>query len=195
MRAVNKLKTCTGPLVTCLVMLFWTAGVAVAGESGSSWRPTYDLIMRYLNFGILAFLIFKFAREPLKLFLLGKKEEIASEINTAEKALEEATAHQQEIVQQVAARKEKFEDMRARIIRQGENEKRKIIENARSESQIMLESAKDKIKGRIRQAQYKLRGEMVDNAISMAMKRLPEQITPADNQKLLDQYIEVAGKS
>lgn len=195
MRAVNKMKSYAGPAVACAVVFLCTTGVAIAGESASSWRPTYDLAMRWLNFGILAFLIVKFSREPLKLFLMGKKEEIAAEINAAEKALEKTTAQQQQTLQAVADRKEKFEEIKARIIRQGEREKNEIIDNARSESHIMLKASKNKIQGRIRQAKSKLREEMVDTAITLAMTRLPEQLTPVDNQKLLDQYIEATTKT
>lgn len=190
MRVVSKTKIYAGPAMA--ILLFLAAGTAMAAESASSWRPTYDLAMRWLNFGILAFLIVKFSREPLKLFLLGKKEDIAKEINAAEKALEKTTAQQQETLQAVANRKAKFEKLKQRIIRQGEREKQKIIDDARSESHVMLESAKSKVQDQIRQAKSKLREEMVDTAITLAIDRLPEQITPDDNQQLLDRYIEAA---
>ena len=59
----------------------------------------------------------------------------------------------------------------------------------------MLEGAKEKIEGQIRQAQSRIKGEMVDTAIDLAIRRLGEEITAEDNQRLLEQYLEAAGKS
>ena len=41
----------------------------LAAESGGTWRSTYDLIMRWANFLILAFIIFKFGKKPLINFM------------------------------------------------------------------------------------------------------------------------------
>ena len=51
----------------------------------------------------------------------------------------------------------------------------------------MLEEAKRKIDDQILQAHKAFRAEMVDMAVSLAVKRLPAEITSADNQKFIDQ--------
>ncbi len=39
---------------------------AMAAEASGDWRSTYDTVMMWINFGILAFVIVKFGREPMK---------------------------------------------------------------------------------------------------------------------------------
>ena len=51
----------------------------------------------------------------------------------------------------------------------------------------MLKEAKRKIDDQILQAHKAIRAEMVDMAISLAVKKLPAEITSADNQKFIDQ--------
>ena len=69
-------------LIILTALFFLSAGAVevLAAEGGGGWRPTYDIIMRWVNFGILAFIFFKFARRPLKNFLSDKKNEISLQI-------------------------------------------------------------------------------------------------------------------
>ena len=59
----------------------------------------------------------------------------------------------------------------------------------------MLESAKQKIESRIADAREVLKAELVDDAIALAMKKLPEIITDQDNQKFIDAFIKSAASN
>ena len=171
-----------------LVLLIPAA--AAAGQEPAGWRPTYDLIMRWVNFLILAFVIVKFSRAPLKNFFKQKEIEVSSEIETMEAEKKAAEARIAEAREAIEHRKERFEQIRERMIRHGKRRKEEIIEGARRESRLMIEAARHKVEGHIRQAHEKLRGEMVDLAIDTAMKRLPAQMEEADSRNLLNQYFE-----
>ena len=56
----------------------------LAAENANDWRPTYDMVMMWVNFLIFATLIVKLARNPLKSFFRDQKEEIAREIRRVE---------------------------------------------------------------------------------------------------------------
>ena len=75
--------------LTCLIMLHLSAFDVLAAENSGGWRPIFDLAMRWINFLILAFLIIKFSRVPIKKFLAGKKQDIADEIGGLEAEKEE----------------------------------------------------------------------------------------------------------
>ncbi len=172
-----------------LVVLLPLAAAA-AGQEAAGWRPTYDLIMKWVNFLILVFVIVKFARVPLRNFFKQKEVEVSSEIEAMEaekKAAEEKIAEARRAIEH---RQERFEEIKARMLRQGKRRKQYIIEGARRESRLMIEAARHKVEGQIRQAHEKLREEMVDLAIDLAMKRLPEVMQESDNQKLLSRYLE-----
>ena len=79
-------------LIILTVLFFLLAGAVevLAAEGGGGWRPTYDIIMKWVNFGILAFIFFKFARRPLKNFLSDKKNEISLQIKKLEDELHTA---------------------------------------------------------------------------------------------------------
>jgi len=187
-------KACKAKRLTCcisaaLVLVILLAPGALAADPSGDWRPTYDLIMRWLNFVILALVLIKFARRPLIDFMTGKKEEIAHNIKRMEKEKEQAALKVAEVHKKLADSSIRFENLKERIIRQGEKRKQAIIAEAHRESEILLEGAKRKIDSQVLQAESTLRSEMIDMAVNAAIERLPGQLTENDNKKLLDQFL------
>ena len=162
-----------------------------AGEAGG-WRSIYDEIMRWLNFSIFVLVIIKFARVPLVDFLKGRKEEVADEIKQVETQKQRAEEDVQGIVQQFEESSRHLEKIKTRILNQGERRKQQIITDARSESEMMLNASKINIKGQIANARDRLRFEIIDEAIDMALKKLPDEITDQDNAKIVNDYFQQA---
>ena len=163
------------------------ASTAAAAEG--DWRTTYDLVMRWVNFLILAAVIVKFARRPLKDFLSGRSQEISIQIQRLEdekKHQQQRLAEAQESLAQSAAR---FEELKGKIAQQGERAREQVLEQARLESRMLMDSARRKIDHRMRKAQEALRNEIIDAAFERALERLPHEIKEEDNQKLLQQYL------
>jgi len=187
------MKRLTG-LILCGVVaalcLHWLSAEALAADG--SWRPTYDLVMRWVNFLILAFLLVKFGRKPLMNFLKGQRFDLAREIDELQKQKTAAEDRLKEIQEELEQSNARFVELTERIIRDGERRKEALIEEARLESQIMLESAQQKIASRFIRARQRLRAELVDSAIEMALQRLPSLVNEADNQRLVQEYIEGA---
>jgi F-type H+-transporting ATPase subunit b len=162
---------------------------ALAADNSNQWRPTYDLIMRYLNFGILLFLLIKFGKKPLMNLLRQRKEELQKEINRAEEKKKEAKANVAKVHRQLDESAARLEEIKQKIIKQGEIKKQRIIENAQQESKILLQEANRRIDSQILNAKKRLQAQMIDEAMAIVFKKLPRQITEEDNQKFLDQYL------
>jgi len=179
-------------VVPAIVVLCLVTPHGVLAEDGTSggWRPTYDLVLRWINFAVLVFLILRYARKPLVNFFKEKSEDVKKEIRAVEREKEEILAKVDEILKARDQGQEKLEKLQARIIAQGKAKKERIIEGARKESKLMLESARRKIKSQMKAAQENIRAEIIDHAIDMALEKLPGVIDEQDNQKLYDQYLE-----
>ena len=165
---------------------------ALASETGGNWRATFDLVMIWLNFGIFAFLLVKYLKTPLINFLRGRQDELVREISRLEEQREQISLKINETQQLFEKNEAHYENIKANIITQGEEKKRAIIEDARQESRLMLEKANVRIENHILQAKHKFKSEMIDLAISLAIQRLPGEVTEADHQRLVERYIEHA---
>jgi len=162
---------------------------ALAAEEADNWRSIFDLVMRWANFAILAFILIKYAKTPLKTFLDEKRQEIAHQINKIEREKETAEQKIEETLKVLEDSKIRFAKLKQRIIEDGENKKEKIIEEARQESQILMESARKKIDNQFLEAQKALKSELVEMALNLAMEKLPAKITDEDNQKWANAFL------
>ena len=195
MSSPKKAAMICGYLAAFFLVLHILALEALAADSSGDWRTIFDLVMRWVNFLILAFLLIKFSRVPIKNFLAGKKEDIAREIEKLEADKDQLLQKIDQSRQQIENSKERLAQLKETIIAQGEKNKLKIIEDAERESKILLESAKQKIESRIADAHEVLKAELVDDAIALAMQKLPETITDQDNQKFVDAFLSSAASS
>jgi len=179
----------------CYLILAVVIGILLLGTEASAannsddWRPVFDLVMRWLNFGIIVFILVKYARTPIKDFLLSRREEVAREIEIVEEKKEAANKKIQDAVRMLDESEVRFARVKERIIQEGESKKQKLIEDAKQESKILLESTRKKIENQLLDAQRAFKSELVDTAISLAMKRLPDEITTEDDQNFTNQFL------
>jgi F-type H+-transporting ATPase subunit b len=189
---VKSLKKATqfcGHILTCFAMLHLSVFEVMAAEGSGDWRPLFDQVMRWFNFLLLAFLLIKFSRAPIKKFLEGQKQDIAEQINGLEAEKETLLGQIAESKRQLENSQKRLSELKKTIIAQGEKNRQKLIEDAQRESQMMLTSAKQKIDSRITEARQVLKSELVDSAFALAIKQLPEKITDEDNQKFIDVFM------
>ena len=179
-------------LIASLAILCGPVQVLAADTSGE-WRPTYDLIMMWFNFGILVFLLIKLTKAPIVKFFKGQKEEVERDLHEAEQkqqAAQAKVAKTQKLLDESDARLKKLKE---RILKQGEHKKQEFIANAMEESRTLLEEARKRVDNQIVIARNKFRSELIDAAIDVAMVKLPGQFTEEDDRKMIDQYIHKVG--
>jgi len=186
---------CWISLLAGVVVFTLSGGHGVAAEDAKTWRATYDLIMIWINFGILAFFIVKYARKPLMGFLEGESRKTAEEIQRIEDSNQQMERKFQETVGSLDSSRERLRLLQERILREGELRKREIIESARHESRLMLERARLKIDVQILEAHERLKHELVDRAVAAAMERLSAEITPEEQLRLVDRFVQKAGSA
>ena len=192
MKYVKKILLTGSWFLTCLIILHLSASEVLAADNPGGWRPIFDLVMRWVNFLILAFVLIKFSRAPIKKFLDGKKRDIADEIGGLEAEKEEMLRQIDDSKKQFENSRDRLSDLKKRIVAQGEKNRQMIIEAAEQESKILLQSAQQKVNSRIVEARQTLKSELVDAAIALATKLLPEKITEEDNQKFIDAFMSSA---
>lgn len=180
---------CLSFFIYPVLMILLTASTAFCGDEGGNWRPTYDLVMKWVNFGILVFVIVKYGKEPIMGFLRSQKEVVADEMGVLEKRKAEVSEEIKKTEEILEASDDHFSDLKDKITKQGERKKQEIIESARQQSTIMMEMAKKRIGNQIIQAKRDFKAELVNTAVDMAGKRLPDEITDKDNDQFVQDYL------
>jgi len=188
MKRINKIAWISLCATMCL-LIPGTDLLAAEAEAAGGWRETYDLVLKWVNFIILASLIIKFARTPLKDFLKGQREKFAADIRKKEKDKDTVTAEVEEIKTALKEGEARFKDLKDRIVEQGKKRKEQIVKGAKEQSRHMLVETQKRVEHQILEAKKRLKDELVDTAVEQALQRLPKEITSEYNQKFLGQFL------
>ena len=178
-----------------LFIILFAASIKIFGfelfeATGSKdWRYNYDIALRWLNFAILVYLLVKYGKNPLMSFLKGQKDELAEKIDQLEKEKELVKQKTEETKNNIKEGDAYILNIKEKIVAQGKKEKERIINEAQAQSELMLENAKRKIESYFHDAKKKIRYELIDEAISIASRQLPQEITSEDSQKYIDLYL------
>jgi F-type H+-transporting ATPase subunit b len=162
---------------------------ALASDSEGSWRGTYNVVMMWINFSIFAFLLVKFAKTPLMDFLRGRREELSREIKKIEDQRDEIRLKIRETHQLLEASDLRLEEIKQKILSEGAVKKQQLIDDARKEAQLLMQHIHIRIENQILEAKNRFKSELIDAAIASALDRLPQEMTPADEQKYIDLYL------
>jgi F-type H+-transporting ATPase subunit b len=176
-----------GAAVACVVLI---AVPCFAAEGGGIDRPTWNMIMRLVNFGILAFVIYKYGKDPLVKFLAGKRASVVLSLEELEKEKEYLNQQKAEQSALMAGIDEKIGSIKEYYHRLGQDEKQKIMERATISRDHMLEDAKLRADRELAKAKERFRAEVVGMALELAESRIRQNITVADERQLVREYID-----
>ena len=175
-------------LTVVAFLVVMVPGTALA--SSPEWRPTYDMVMKWVNFIIFVAVAVKYAHEPIRTFLKQQKADVITEMDKLDLEKQRVVGEMKAANIQAAENKDRFIEMKDRLIAQGELNKQQLIDQARQQSATMLEETRKKMENRILQTKDKLMMELADMAFEQATQKLPQLMTDSDNQHLLDVYMQ-----
>ncbi len=158
--------------------------------------PNAGLIFwKALVFGLLLFLLYKFAWNPIMSALSEREETIDSSIKRAERALAEAKQIQQE--NEKARREAEAEGQR--IMREARDMADRVrteeVDKTREEIRRIKEQATADIEREKQSALDALRDEVAELAISAAEKILRENLNADRQRRLVNQFIDELPKN
>lgn len=162
---------------------------AWAGEA-SSWRAIYDPIMKWVNFGILAFLLYKYGKGPVKKFIGDQKRAIEEQMSSLESQLKAESLKLEAENRKLEELDSYLEDLKNRILELGRREKEEILNDARRQAQIILQKAEAEANAMVHTAREQIRLELVEKAIAICERELKKALTIREQLSFLDRFIE-----
>ncbi len=170
---------------------------AVTWSSGGheELESPFSLVMRIVNFVLLAALLYYFLNKPVRNFLNRRQRGVREALEEAQRARDEAAAKYAETEQRLAQAQREMDELRRMLLDQGKAEKEKILANAEREAHKIRRQAEIAVEQEAKKAQLLLRKEAVELASQMAEALLRERIGPKDHDRILQEYVETLGKT
>jgi F-type H+-transporting ATPase subunit b len=187
MQPINQRHVMTAGLA--LATLIWGLLQATTAMAAGDWRPTYDIIMMWVNFVILATVLIKLLRQPLGNFLRTQRDAVKDTLETLENEKGRIEEEIKSLRGALEDRQQRAADLHERMVANGEEERRELIAEARQEAERRLIKARQLIEAHQREVSHRLRDEIIDTAVRNAMAELPKHITPEVEQVLTDRFL------
>jgi F-type H+-transporting ATPase subunit b len=161
-------------------------------EFGTSTPPYIAML---INFGILAAGYYLLGRKPIAAALQSRRDGIAKDIEEAQRMRHEAEARAATYQSKLAKLEEEVQSAREALVRAGEAERDRIVSDAEAKAARMRKDAEFLVEQEMKQIRQDLWRDTVEVAVTAAEDLLKRRVTPADQERMAEDYLaDLGGK-
>ena len=162
-------------------------------EGSLSPAKLKDLFWRVVNFIALMIILVKFGAKPIASALGGRQTAVKNELEDLETRRDEAEGQYREFEAKLATVEKDIDSIVEKAVAQAEVEKAKILEKAEQAVDDMKRQAELAIQNEIVEARRDLKNEVADQAAVMAEELIVKNLTPEDQVKIIENYLDKVG--
>jgi len=144
-----------------------------------------------VNLAFLVAVLVYFTRKPLRAYFDQRRSDIQGELQTAADQLATAETTYAKWQRRMIGLERELDEIRATSRQRAEAEREHIIETARATAERIRRDTTVAIELELRRAREILREEAAQLAIEMASERLTREVTDADRDRLIDEFIDL----
>jgi len=168
--------------------------LVLGAAEGGAHINTGDILYQLIIFIILLAILKKVAWGPLMGIMKQREDHIANEINAAEVSHAEAKKLLEEQRNLLKEARSEAQNLIENAKKQGEIQREEIVNAARSEAERIKEAAKMEIDQQKEKAVAAIREQVAQLSVLIASKVIEKELTQADQDKLISEYIQEAGE-
>lgn len=142
-----------------------------------------------LNFGLLAFVIFRFGKKPLQEALSARKKTMMAEIDNAQRLKAEAEKRLSDYEDKLQNLDETLEQMKADYAAQSEAERKHVLAEAEERRVRMRRDVEFRLEQELKAAKQLLLAEAVEKAVVAAEEILKKKVSGDDQSRTADEYL------
>ena len=169
----------------------WAASSAGVEEHASS---VAQVIFPFINFLIFAYLIKRFLLPLIKNYLRSRREEIVAALGEADESKRRAEAMAQEYRARMARLEEETKRLHEELRADGEMEKAKLLKEGQELAAKIRTDVDFLAEQEVKLARQRLREEIARLAQAAAQKLIQSHLTPADQKRLVEEFLSGAGE-
>jgi len=173
------------------VVILLPLHLPAAAEGGHEGGPSQllSMVIKVINFSILAFLLVKFLSKPISNYFETRSETLRARLETLQRERDEARL----VLQTYTEKHEKIED-EIRIAKDQaaadmDKERQKVIHEAGQTAEDILGHARETIQREMIKAKSELHAEAVDLSLELAEGLIRKNIDDQDHRRFAEDYI------
>ena len=149
-----------------------------------------SLLWPIVNFAILCGTLYYFLHKPFSTYLTDRSASIRKDLVEAAALKTSAASQLASIDQKLKALPGELDALRKRGAEETAAEEQRITTAAQAERDRLLEQARREIEVQTRLAKREILEHAADLSVQLATDRLKQEVTPADQVRLVDRYLE-----
>jgi F-type H+-transporting ATPase subunit b len=173
-------------LLGVLLLLLAASPAAASEEGGGLMAFVWEAGNLLLLLGVLVYL----GRKPVLNYLSERRLRIQENLTNSERLMKEAEARLAEWNQKASTLDVEIEELRQMARERAEQEKAQILEDARVTAERIKRDAESGVSREVERAKQALRDEAADLSVELAGKLLQDQVTDADRDRLVDEFVD-----
>ena len=147
------------------------------------------------NFIIFLGVIYYFGNKPIAEYLASRKATIRKDLDDAAALNATATAQLATIEQKLKALPGELDALRARGAEDIKAEEARIAAAAAADRERLLDQTRREIELQVRLAKKEILEHAADLSVQLATERIKNEVTPDDQSRLVDRYLDQVKKS
>jgi len=175
---------------TAVGMLLLLAALPAHAESGGHGGGVRDLLFATLNLVLLLGVLVYFTRKPLAAFFADRRTRIQAELKAATDLRAEAEARYAKWQRRLIDLEGELAGIRTTARERAAAEREHILADATAAAERIRRDAHAAVDQELRRARAQLRQEAADLAVELASQTLQRQVTAADQDRLLDEFVQ-----
>jgi F-type H+-transporting ATPase subunit b len=179
---------------------------AEAGEASEAEGPapmnwtefggrTPPYVAMLINFAVLAAAYYLLGKKGVADGLQSRRDTIAKEIEDAQRMKHEAEERAKVYQEKLATLEDEMRMAREALVHAGEAEQERIVKDAEAKAERMRKDAEFLVEQEVKQIRGELLREAVEAAVRAAEDLLKARVTPADHERLAEDYLADLGRS
>jgi len=150
------------------------------------------LLAQIVNFGLLLFVLWRFAYKPVLKMLDDRRQKIQASLDYAEQVKRDAANQQKEFEKKLDETRREIQAASAAASQAGEKEREVILAQARDEARKLVEQAKSQIDYERKQMLSDLREEVVRLSMLTSQKVIGQSLDEKAHHRLVDEFLKQA---
>ena len=177
--------------------LFTTAQAyaSAVAETEHHAPSIWDVKWPFWNFVIYAGILYYFALPLVRSFLQSRRDEVISTIEQASAKKQAAEALVNDYRAKLSGLDKEVQSILVSVRQEGERERSKLVGEAQATAVKINEDATFLAEQEVKMARQKLREEMAELAATTARQLVERNLSGADQNRLVDDFIQTIGQS
>ena len=148
-----------------------------------------QLLLQFINFGVLVFILVHFLKKPLGAYLQSRSRSVREKVEEAERLIREAGEAKKLFEGRLAGLGAEIDAFRKSVLEEMEKEKKKVLDEASALAARISDQARLAYEQEMRETMARVRSEVAARTIKAAEEKVRGAFSKDEHDRMVEDFI------